>query len=112
MVSDEVVRKLAVESKRRIDASSEFAEVQTKLAKERENRGLIRLADLAERREEDRQKKQDADSPEKDDSAASDEVEDDEEEITPQLAEATNVLVDLIAMNTPTRTRTTGVNVP
>jgi carboxyl-terminal processing protease len=103
VVSDEVVAKLSAESKLRISKNEEFAEVDRKLEEARENGGLIRLADLLKEREEERAKEGD-DEPES--------AEDEPEEISPQLAEATNVLVDLIALhpaNPATRTTSTGV---
>ncbi len=110
VVNKEMVEKLASESKRRIEASAEFAEVYEKLAEYRENAGVIRPADLVERREEEREKSNDSQSTSSDgdlngdagtpDQEAVDQaLEKDEEEISPQLAEATNVLVDLIAFN-------------
>ena len=56
VVSKEMVEKLALESKRRIDASAEFAEVYQKLEEVRENAGMLRPADLLERRDEEREK--------------------------------------------------------
>jgi carboxyl-terminal processing protease len=109
VVNQEMVAKLAGESKRRIDASAEFAEVYEKLAEYRENAGVIRPADLVEQREEEREKSAGSQSssgtgdPSTDadtaDPAAADPEPEGEEEISPQLAEATNVLVDLIAFN-------------
>jgi carboxyl-terminal processing protease len=115
VVNQEMVEKLASESKRRIDASSDFAEVYEKIAEYRENAGVIRPADLVEQREEERKEELEEEREKSTESQTSpgtdgpnDETEtagqdagdretDEEEEITPQLAEATNVLVDLIA---------------
>jgi carboxyl-terminal processing protease len=113
VVNQEMVEKLASESKRRIEASADFAEVYEKLAEYRENAGVIRPADLVERREEereeDREKSTDSPTTPSTDDASNDAdtadqdagdqelEEEEEEEISPQLAEATNVLVDLIA---------------
>jgi hypothetical protein len=128
VVSKEMVEKLAHESSKRIEASSEFAEVFERLEEVRENAGIVRPGDLVERREEDREKLR-VDDPEKlkdfvpplgdvfddaeTDSAETDSIETaadsddgedaDEEKISPQLAEATNVLVDLIAANQSSR---------
>jgi len=130
VVSDELVEKLARESNRRVEASSEFAEIYEKLAEVRENAGMVRPADLIERREEDREKEKgsqttsstgdpntDANTDGSDSDGqeqgpdTSDPAADDTEKISPQLAEATNVLVDLIAANHSSRsaakTRTT-----
>jgi len=108
VVNKEMVEKLASESKRRIEASADFAEVYEKLAEYRENAGVIRPADLVERREEEREKSNGSQSTSSngdpngeagtvDQDAAEQASEEEEEEISPQLAEATNVLVDLIA---------------
>jgi hypothetical protein len=65
---------------------------------------VIRPADLVERREEEREKSTGSQStsstgdPNTDADTDSQELEE-TEEISPQLAEATNVLVDLIAFN-------------
>jgi len=104
VVSKEMVEKLASESKRRIEASSEFADVYKKLAEIRENAGVVRPADIVERREEQREKSaasQPSDEPAEEASGADADDREPEkvEEISPQLAEATNVLVDLIAAN-------------
>jgi carboxyl-terminal processing protease len=105
VVSKEMVEKLASESKRRIEASSEFAEVYQRLEEVRENAGVVRPADLAERRDEERGKSKDGESTasepdaEGTDTDGDDQEADDAKEISPQLAEATNVLVDLIAAN-------------
>jgi carboxyl-terminal processing protease len=128
VVSEEMVEQLARESKLRIEASSEFAEVYQKLEEVRENAGVVRPADLVERREEEREKSEtnhssagpdnetadadagmDANTDTAADTAADTDADtgadtDDQEleeaeEISPQLAEATNVLVDLIAAN-------------
>jgi carboxyl-terminal processing protease len=105
VVSKETVEELSRESKLRIEASAEFAEVYQKLEEVKENAGVIRPADLIERREEEREKPKDSDSTEGKlegegtGSDAGDQEADDEDEISPQLAEATNVLVDLIAAN-------------
>jgi carboxyl-terminal processing protease len=142
VVNQEMVAKLASESKLRIDASEEFAEVYEKLAEYRENAGVIRPADLVERRQEEREKREgdpeseestgasedasaepdasaDADTAADADAAVDTETDDakleEVDKISPQLAEATNVLVDLIAFgqsssqatakNTDARTR-------
>ena len=109
VVNEEMVEKLAGESKRRIEASAAFAEVYEKLAEYRENAGVIRPADLVERREVEREKSNGSHSTSSDvdpstetdavDQAAAEREAEDEEEISPQLEEATNVLVDLIAFN-------------
>ena len=108
VVSKEMVEKLASESKRRIEASSEFAEIYQRLEEIRENAGVIRPADLIERREEQREKSKSTSSIEPTagdvdgkaiDADGGEQATDDIEEISPQLAEATNVLVDLIAFN-------------
>jgi carboxyl-terminal processing protease len=105
VVSKETVEKLASESKRRIEASSEFAEVYQKLEEVRQNAGVVRPADLIERREEEREKSKECEPStgeldgEDSEVNAGDQGDDDAEEISPQLAEATNVLVDLIAAN-------------
>jgi len=114
VVSKEMLEKLASESKRRIDASSEFAEVFEKLEEVRENAGMVRPADLVERRDEQREKSKGSEpaTSETDGEATDGEATatdggdpeaDEEEEISPQLAEATNVLVDLIAANESSR---------
>jgi carboxyl-terminal processing protease len=112
VINREVLEKLASESKRRIEASPEFAEVYEKIAEYRENAGVIRPADLVEQRKEERAEEReqstdseatpvdgdasgDADTPDREAGDRKSE----EEEISPQLAEATNVLVDLIAFN-------------
>ena len=107
VVNQEMLEKLTSESKRRIDASAEFAEVYEKLAEYRENAGVIRPADLVERRQEEREKSVDGQTtsstgePEADAGVqdAVDSKSEKAEKISPQLAEATNVLVDLIAFN-------------
>jgi hypothetical protein len=116
VVSEEMVEQLARESKLRIEASPEFAEVYQKLEEVRENAGVIRPADLVERREEEREKSEvspssagqakettdaDAGMDANTDTGADtgDQELEEAEEISPQLAEATNVLVDLIAAN-------------
>jgi carboxyl-terminal processing protease len=117
VVNQEMVEKLASESKRRIEASADFAEVYEKLAEYRENAGVIRPADLVEQREEEREEERekstdsqstsstgDANSDaETADQDAGDQELEEEEEISPQLAEATNVLVDLIAFKSPSQ---------
>ena len=105
VVSKEMVDKLALESNRRIEASSEFAEVYQKLAEIRENAGVVRPADLVEQREENREKSKDSEATavqidgEGTGADGGDQEADTAEKISPQLAEATNVLVDLIAAN-------------
>jgi carboxyl-terminal processing protease len=118
VVSKETVEKLALESKRRIEASAEFAEVYERLEEVRENAGVVRPADLVERRDEERENSKDSqttsstgdlntdantdantDGQGTDGEGTGDQEADDAEEISPQLAEATNVLVDLIAAN-------------
>ena len=105
VVSKEIVEKLARESKRRIEASSDFAEVYQRLEQIRENAGVIRPADLIDQREEERAKPKDSDSTAGGvddpgtDADGDDPAVDDAEEISLQLVEATNVLVDLIAFN-------------
>jgi carboxyl-terminal processing protease len=108
-VNPEMVEKLASESKRRIAASPEFAEVFEKLAEYHEHAGVIRPVDLVEQRKEEREKPaqsqttpttvdpstgEDPSNPADSESASKE-----EEEFSPQLAEATNVLVDLIAFD-------------
>jgi len=126
-VSQEMVEKLASESKRRIEASAEFAEVYEKLEEYRENAGVIRPADLIEQRKEEREEELekspdsqstsntgdpngDAESADRD---AGDHRSEEGEEISPQLAEATNVLVDLIAFKSSSQStaknRDTGI---
>jgi carboxyl-terminal processing protease len=114
VISKGIVEKLAQESKQRIDASSDFAEVYRSLKENEENAGVIRLAEMLKRREE-ADDKSDADEPSADagdDAGETTEVAEDDSEISPQLEEATNVLVDLIAMNTVSRTaiRTSGMD--
>jgi carboxyl-terminal processing protease len=92
VIGPEIVEKLATESGQRISANPEFAEVDRKLAEAKKNAGVIKLADLMKRREEEREK-----SPESEDG---EEAEEDEDKPSPQLVEATNVLVDLIALST------------
>ena len=105
VVSKEIVEILARESNQRIEASSEFAEVFERLEEIRKNAGIVRPADLVERREEKREKSKDSEPPpveidgEETEADSGDQEADDAEEISPQLAEATNVLVDLIAAN-------------
>ncbi|MCH8084074.1 MAG: hypothetical protein IH885_07545, partial [Myxococcales bacterium] len=109
VVSKEIVEKLARESNQRIEASSEFAEVYQRLEEIRKNAGVVRPADLVERREEKREKSKDSEPPpgeiggEETEEDGGDQEADDAEEISPQLAEATNVLVDLIAANQASR---------
>ena len=109
VVSKEIVEILVRESSQRIEASSEFAEVYKRLEEVRKNAGVIRPADLVERREEQREKSKDSESPpgettgEESDADDGDRDADDAEDISPQLAEATNVLVDLIAANQSSR---------
>jgi carboxyl-terminal processing protease len=109
VVNQEMVDKLAGESKRRIDASPEFAEVYEKLAEYRENAGVIRPADLTERREEERAKSTAGQTtpttvdpntdPDPGSQDAGDPGPEETEKISPQLAEATNVLLDMIAFD-------------
>jgi carboxyl-terminal processing protease len=105
VVSKETVEKLARESKQRIEASEEFAEIYQKLEEVRQNAGVVRPADLVERRDEKREDSKDGDPTAGDtesEGAATNGVDqeaDDAKEISPQLAEATNILVDLIAAN-------------
>ena len=122
VVSKELVEKLAHESSQRIEASPEFAKIFERLEEIRENAGMVRPADLVERREEDREEDHEKSKDSEPTEAAGDEAEtaaesddgetaadsddgedDDEEKISPQLAEATNVLVDLIAANQSSR---------
>jgi carboxyl-terminal processing protease len=103
VVSDEIVARLAAQSKLRIDASSEFAEIYRKLDESRKNAGVIRLADLEKKREEQREKET-SEEPDATETSEADAEEDEQDEVTPQLAEAINVLVDLIASNQVTRT--------
>ncbi len=83
VVSKEIVEKLAQESKLRIDASSEFAEVYRDLEEAKEDAGVIRLADLVRRREESRSKSTEDEEPADDEDEASEtaDVSDDEDEI-------------------------------
>ena len=109
VVSKEIVEELARESNQRIEASSEFAEVYEKLEEIRKNAGVVRPADLVERREEKLEKSKDSEPPpdeidgEETEADSGDQEADDADEISPQLAEATNVLVDLIAANQSSR---------
>ena len=122
VISKEIVEKLAQESKLRVDASSEFAEVYKNLKESEENAGVIRLAEILKKREEAENKevedKSAAEQPSEnaevdgEDAVETAEVAKDEDVISPQLEEATNVLVDLIAFNTVSRTavRTGGID--
>jgi len=109
VVSKEIVEELVRESSQRIEASSEFAEVYQRLEEVRKNAGVLRPADLVERREERREKSKDSEPPpgeiggEETEEDGGDQEADDAEKISPQLAEATNVLVDLIAANQASR---------
>jgi len=114
VVNQEMIAKLVGESKARIDASPEFVEVYEKLAEYREHAGVIRPADLVERREEAREKSAEspstpsADDPDTDADDAGQTTDaqklEKKDEISPQLAEATNVLVDLIAFKQSSQT--------
>jgi hypothetical protein len=122
VISKEVVQKLAQESKLRVDASSEFAEVYKNLKESEENAGVIRLAEMLKKREEaDNKEAEDKSATEQpsedaevdgEDAVETAEVAEDEDVISPQLEEATNVLVDLIAFNNVNRTanRTGGID--
>jgi len=113
VISKGIVEKLAQESKQRIDASSDFAEVYRNLKEAEENAGVIRLAELLRKREEAKVKSADDEQAEESGDEASEtaDVPDEDDEISPQLEEATNVLVDLIAFNPADRTtvRTSGM---
>jgi carboxyl-terminal processing protease len=112
VISQGIVEKLAQESKQRIDASSDFAEVYRNLKEAEENAGVIRLAEMLKKREEANSTSTDDEPSEGDgeDAGETADVADADDEISPQLEEATNVLVDLIAFNNVNRTtmRTSG----
>ncbi len=119
VVTQEIVSKLALESKQRIDANPEFEEIERNLREAEENEGVIRLEEMLKKREEANQKTlSEGESAETEEEGESTEVEEaaeaaevtevaevadesaaEEDEITPQLEEATNVLVDLIAFH-------------
>jgi carboxyl-terminal processing protease len=113
VISKGIVEKLAQESKQRIDASSEFAEVYRNLKDAEENAGVIRLAEMLRKRGEATMKSADDENAEEGGDKASEtaDVPDDDDKISPQLEEATNVLADLIAFNPADRTtvRTSGM---
>ncbi len=108
-VTPEMIEKLASQSKRRIEASAEFADVYEKLAEYHEHAGVIRPADLVAQRKEEREKTAasqttptsvDPNTEAEPHSSADGEAGSTKgEELSPQLAEATNVLLDLIAFD-------------
>ena len=83
-LTPEMVATLSKRSQARIQSSEEFAKVQEKLRKARENGGVVRLADVLKENEEAK--------------AGENGSETDEEEFTPQLEEAINVLADLVEL--------------
>jgi carboxyl-terminal processing protease len=91
-ISTETLAELSERSQRRIEASEEFAEIREALTKARENPGVVTLADILKRKEEEREEAE----PEK----GSDAPESNEEQETPDppLEEAINVLADLVAL--------------
>ncbi len=113
VVSDEIVTKLAEASRLRISTSSDFDEVARELQEARDNDGIIKLADLMKKRDERKAKEDEDESQGKDDEtdASQDAVAKDkgkdEDKVSPQLAEATNVLVDLVSLNPPKPMQTT-----
>lgn len=115
VVSGEIVSKLAEASRRRVSASSEFDEVEHELQEARDNDGIIKLADLMKKREERKAKNEkndkDATNGTEDEMDPTEDAED-EDKMSPQLTEATNVLLDLVSMNQskPIRITETGVS--
>jgi len=78
-VADEVVGTLAERSATRIAKDDEFGEIRELLAEQQENAGVVKLADIMKRREEESQETDDTEGEEK-------------EEDSPQLEEALDVL--------------------
>jgi|ETNmetMinimDraft_26_1059896.scaffolds.fasta_scaffold00497_8 carboxyl-terminal processing protease len=85
-VADEVVGTLAERSATRIAKDDEFGEIRELLAEQQENAGVVKLADIMKRREEESQETDDTEGEEK-------------EEDSPQLEEALDVLTDLVGMS-------------
>jgi len=109
VVSDDVVKKLATASQRRVSSNPEFEEVAHELEEARENKGRIKLADLMKKREEEL--KEEGEEAADGDTETSESAKGEDEKMSPQLTEATNVLVDLVAMNHgPIETTVTGVS--
>ncbi|HXV36843.1 MAG TPA: S41 family peptidase [Myxococcota bacterium] len=101
VVSQEMLEKLAGESRLRIEASPEFAKVKRQLEEFRANEGVIRPADLLKRQEEARNGATKGAAPsgtgDPEIDAPSGEQGATDDETSLQLAEATNILIDLIA---------------
>jgi carboxyl-terminal processing protease len=90
-VSSEVMAELAKRSQGRIDSNEEFTKVRRELEKARSNGGVVRLSEVLKEKED---AKANGDGEED----AEEGSEEDEEPLTPQLDEALNVLVDLLAI--------------
>jgi carboxyl-terminal processing protease len=90
-ITAETLAELSERSRRRVEASQEFAQIRESLKKQRENRGVVRLAELLKEKEEAEEKaepEQGSDAPDGEE----------EETPSPQLEEAINVLADLVAL--------------
>jgi carboxyl-terminal processing protease len=101
-VSPPKLAELAARSNARTLASEEFAEIRAKIEEARENDGMIRLADILKEREEaEAQNGSGGESPAADTAETVEDAagEDAEEELSPQVEEALNVLVDLVALS-------------
>jgi len=86
-VTDSLIARLAALSKKRVDASADFAKVKEDLAKAKKDGDVVKIAELLDGkndRDEDGFKKED------------DKAKKDDEKLTPQATEAVQVLADLI----------------
>jgi len=86
-VAGEVVGVLAERSATRIAKDEEFSEIQERLAKQQENAGVVELAELMKRREEEESETKEGIEGEQ------------EEDDSPQLEEALRVLTDLVGIS-------------
>jgi carboxyl-terminal processing protease len=94
-VSADLVTKLTERSKKRVASNEQFAEILRKLEEADANGGIIRLEDIIKQQEESRA---DSDTEEQEDGADPSDREDVAAKPTPQLEEATNILLDLILL--------------
>jgi carboxyl-terminal processing protease len=87
-VQGDVKMILAQRSASRVEASEDFGEIRERLAEAEESAGVVRLADILKRREEESQETQQEAAEESD-----------EDTPTPQLEEALHVLTDLVSLS-------------
>jgi carboxyl-terminal processing protease len=101
VISQDLITRLSKKSGERIQESSKFSELFERIKEREKNAGTIRLSDVNQKRKEEREKEAQEEEGASEDGESVEDVtsEDDEKEPSLQLAEATNVLMDLIALS-------------